>query len=143
MTTLPILTDTDLTRLKATILLATLGPDPDAARHWDELGRASNRTCRIPDCSNPAKAARMCDMHYRRHLRTGQTEAHLINRRAAADLAADVLDLLDMGETPARIPARVGASLAAIEKALRRNGHTEAAGRFEAERTRQRAGRAA
>lgn len=128
-----------LAYLEASALLDTLGPDPDAQRHWDELGRAIGRTCRIPDCSAPTRGDGMCGMHYRRHRRGTGTEAATINRRASRDLAADVIDLLDMGERPARIPHRLGASLAAIEKALRRTGHDEVARVFEVERSRERA----
>ena len=124
--------------LEASMLLDTLGPDPDAARHWDELGRAIGRTCRIPHCGDPARAGGMCDMHYRRHRRASHDQqAHIVNRghavtqRRTEDIIEDVEWMLDTGEAPERIPQRLGTTPAALTKRMRRAGRPDLAAPFQ------------
>lgn len=69
---------------EAQILLAIIGPDPDAARHMRDLEQAVGLRCIIAGCGRRTKAGRMCDTHYRAHRRAVANEAHLINRKAAA-----------------------------------------------------------
>lgn len=69
---------------EAQILLAIIGPDPDADRHMRDLEQAVGLRCIIAGCERPNKAGRMCEAHYRAHRRAVANEAHLINRKAAA-----------------------------------------------------------
>lgn len=68
------------TFLEARALLAILGPDLEADRHWEDMGREIGAICRI--CYEETRANRLCEHHYRRHLRATRNEAALINRNA-------------------------------------------------------------
>lgn len=63
------------------------GTDPDAARHWADLGHALGLSCVIAGCGERSRAGRMCDAHYRRHARAFRNEARLINRAARGKAA--------------------------------------------------------
>jgi hypothetical protein len=67
------------TYLEAREILALLGPDLEAERHWNEMGREVGVVCRI--CTEPTAAQSLCQNHYRRHLRASRrNEAARINR---------------------------------------------------------------
>lgn len=75
------------TFLEARALLALLGPDLDAERHWEDMGRALGVVCKL--CTEQSRAGGLCQNHYRRHLRKIQrdlrahpNEAARINRLA-------------------------------------------------------------
>lgn len=68
------------TYLEAREVLALLGPDFDADRHWTDLGRAVGVICLA--CDRPAQGRHLCQAHYRRHLRATRNEAARINRDA-------------------------------------------------------------
>ena len=67
------------TFLEARNLLALLGPDLEADRHWTDMGRELGAVC--THCDEQSRSGRMCDTHYRRHYRTTRNEAARINRQ--------------------------------------------------------------
>lgn len=70
------------TFLEARALLALLGPDLDADRHWIDMGREVGSVCRV--CDEQSRGDGLCENHYRRHLRAHRNEAARINRKAKA-----------------------------------------------------------
>lgn len=79
------------------------------------------RYCSDPGCDRRAVARRMCKMHCNRAYRAGLVRALPTSAQVAARVE-DAIWLLDMGEQPEQVAARLGVTLSALEMSLRRHG---------------------
>ena len=79
-------------------------------------------TCYGPDCNRTPKAYGLCDTH-RRQQREGRPLTPARRYANSADLVEDALWLRETGEHPERAAARLGTTMTALDKALRRAGH--------------------
>lgn len=88
-------------------------------------------TCTQPDCDRRIKARGLCSTHWARARQRGDFATVTATR--LADLIEDVEFMLEAGESPAMIAARLHTTPAALEQRMRRNGHPDLARPFEAE----------
>lgn len=80
-------------------------------------------TCYGPECNREAVACGLCNAHWYQQRKGGPLRPIRPQIDGAA-LVEDALFLRDMGEHPERAAQRLGVAPAALEKALRRKGHT-------------------
>ncbi len=78
-------------------------------------------TCLAPSCGRAIHARGLCGTHYKQ-ARAGRSLSPIRVYATGPELVEDACWLLDAGEHPVHVAARLGVSLAALDHALRRAG---------------------
>lgn len=87
---------------------------------WEHAGRCP---CKVNDCPNPRHAGGYCNPHYGRMKRHGNP---LAGNRANIKLHIEDIEwMAENGESLSGAAARLGVTVSALDRHLRRGGHTD------------------
>lgn len=97
-------------------------------------------TCTIEGCDQPRDSRGWCTSHYGAWRRHGNPLTAQPAPMPIEDVIEDIEFMAEQGESPARMAARLGTNVHALELRLRRAGRRDLSVMFSAEVARARAG---